>query len=380
MSVDEHHGDDEFGLWLKARHTGLKIVKTTETARGQILDWVPVESQTSDGTIATPPNIPTLGDLDASRFEFGDPGFETGPAGTVPIVRPKSIRVKEKTKRGGLHIARRLRARLHPERAPADPDPFGYFHASEGQYASVFGCDGFINVWRPAINLPPNGGEDHSIMQIWLLNYAQPQAQSVEFGWTVDQDLNHNTSPCIFTYYTTNDYTKDDDNIGGYNQVYKGWVQRSTKLFPGSILTQVSAAGGQQIEIAFQIALHENNWWISVDGEMMGYYPAALFPAGGMGNGASWASFGGEVFSGLPNPTLTQNQMGSGRLPSAGANQAAYMRNLRIQTDAAGTMANSNGQSEQDSGNAGPLVYGIDMHMNSGTAWESFIYIGGPAA
>jgi len=378
--VDEHQMDDEFERWLDVRKANLKIVKTTKTPRGQILDWIPIESQAPTGTIATPPKVAPVGDLGGARFEFDDPGFETGPAGTVPIVRPSSIPVKEKTKRGGLHIARRLYARLHPERAPKDPNPFGYFHASEGQYTSVFGCDGFINVWDPAINRPAGAEDDHSLMQLWLLNYGQPQVQSVEFGWTVDQSLNGNTSPCIFTYYTTNGYRQDGDNVGGYNARQKGWVQQSSKIFPGSILTQVSTPGGQQAEIAFQIKLHENNWWVSVEGEMMGYYPAALFTGGNMGNGASWASFGGEVFSGLANPTLTQNQMGSGRLPAAGANQAAYMRNLRIQTDAVGTMANSDGKPEKDSGNGGPLIYDIDMHLNSGTAWGSFIYIGGPAA
>jgi hypothetical protein len=42
-------------------------------------------------------------------------------------------------------------------------------------------------------------------------------------------------------------------------------------------------------------------------------------------------------------------------------------------------MQDSNGQPEQDSGNNGPIVYGLEMHMTSGGMWGSYMYLGGQA-
>jgi hypothetical protein len=381
MPTDKSLDSGDFEQWLAARHTNLRVVKTTTTPRGQILDWIPIESQTPNGVIATPPALEPPVHLDghrAAQFEYTDPRFEPGPARTVPIVRPTAS-ARAKRKHGSLLLARRHYARLHPEaREPADPNPFGYFHASQGEETAAYGCDGFISVWDPKINQPAGPSDnDHSLMQLWLLD--QPHGQSVEFGWTVDEGLNRDTSPHIFSFYTTNNWGQPGDNVGGYNTTYKGWVQTSATIYPGALLTNVSALGGTQVEIAFRVWLDQNNWCISVEGETMGYYPASLFGGSGMSQTAASILFGGEVFSGLANPTLTNNQMGSGRQPSAGANQSAYMRNLRVQTDTAGTMGDSNGQPEQDSGNNGPIVYGLDMHMTSGSTWGSYMYLGGQA-
>jgi Neprosin len=56
-----------------------------------------------------------------------------------------------------------------------------------------------------------------TIMQTWVQNYDNPQLQSLEAGWTVDQSLNGDWLPHLFTYYTTNDYSQDGDFLGGYN-------------------------------------------------------------------------------------------------------------------------------------------------------------------
>ena len=48
---------------------------------------------------------------------------------------------------------------------------------------------------------------------------------SSEAGLTVDKNLNGDLSNHIFTFYTTNDYTEEGDNLGGYNRLQKGWVQ-----------------------------------------------------------------------------------------------------------------------------------------------------------
>ena len=105
---------------------------------------------------------------------------------------------------------------------------------------------------------------------------------------------NGDLSPHVFTYYTTNNYAKDGNNLGGYNRQHKGWVQYSgpattgRTLYPGIAITSVSVFDGPQFEMPMQFLLYidpvtqEGNWWVYVDGIPMGYYPASLYGAGGM--------------------------------------------------------------------------------------------------
>ncbi|WP_437479968.1 hypothetical protein WME75_34635 [Sorangium sp. So ce1014] len=79
------------------------VVATTVTPDGQIVDWIPVESQTPDGKIATPPAGPT-GPEGANPPPPASPDGAAparspaatavqlgprGPAGTVPVLRPR---------------------------------------------------------------------------------------------------------------------------------------------------------------------------------------------------------------------------------------------------------------------------------------------------
>jgi hypothetical protein len=62
----------------------MNIVATTTTSTGETFDWVPIESQTADGTIAAPPTS-GAGYLTTALESEPD---KLGPPGTVPILRP----------------------------------------------------------------------------------------------------------------------------------------------------------------------------------------------------------------------------------------------------------------------------------------------------
>ena len=62
---------------------------------------------------------------------------------------------------------------------PTDPNPFGYFHATSSQWSTVYGCDAWLNLWDPAIDIPSSPGDDHSISQTWLQNYQKYELQSL---------------------------------------------------------------------------------------------------------------------------------------------------------------------------------------------------------
>jgi len=394
MDIDQTKLNPELTQWLATRQSALKIAKTTTTPSGQTLDWIPIESQDPTGKIASPPAVTSLPvrleDKERTALpvtlELDDPKVERGPAGTVPLLRPnlsvltKTIALKDfLVKRGGLFVNKD-----RPNKKPTDPNPFGYFHGTDGQSTKAYGCDFFLNVWDPSINNPAGPGDDHSILQTWLQNYDKPELQSIEGGWTVDQNLNGDTQPHIFTYYTTNGYTQDGDNLGGYNRLQKGWVQYSNSVFPGIRINGISTYGGTQYEVSMKFQLYREptngqlNWWVAVQGIWMGYYPASLFN-GGAGNDIDWIGFGGEVFSSLANPAGTKDQMGSGWQAPGGWTHAAYLRNLRDQSDLNGTMVNNSGSASSDTGTgSGTNPYDIQDFMNSGGSWGSYLFVGGP--
>ncbi|MGA7274307.1 MAG: neprosin family prolyl endopeptidase, partial [Candidatus Udaeobacter sp.] len=225
----------EIAAWFQDRERRRKVVRTTTTPGGQTLDWIPIESQVPDGKIATPPPAPhALPPDDTTKpaeFELENPNAERGPAGTVPVVRVNLAALHETTslkeylsKYGGLKV------NPHRKKTPADPNPFGYFHATSQQSANVTGCSTWLNLWDPYVET----SADHSLMQCGLQNYDDPKLQSLEGGWTVDQGLNGDWKPHLFVYYTTNGYKKDGDNLGGYNQLVDGWVQHSSAVYPGT--------------------------------------------------------------------------------------------------------------------------------------------------
>ena len=172
VTVDQSVTSPDVAAWLKERERVLTIAKSTITPSGQTIDWIPIESQVR-GSIAEPP--PQLGarpgrDADRPTAMAALEAHEPGPADHVPVLRPNVASLRDlehlrrrHAKRGGLGVNIN-----RPNRSPADPDPFGYFHASSSQWMSNWGADAWLNVWDPAIDIPSSPGTDHSISQTWV--------------------------------------------------------------------------------------------------------------------------------------------------------------------------------------------------------------------
>jgi hypothetical protein len=376
--------------WLESRQSLLSVAATTTAPSGQTLDWIPLASQSATA-IATPPPAarhataqeqarPTR----AATFDVGEPG----PPGHVPVLRPNLAALPRKlgldrlrAKRGGLFA----NSRRPPEAEPVDPDPKGYFHALSEASATAYGCDGWFNCWAPTIDVPASSGDDHSIAQTWLQNYQKPLTQSIEAGLTVDAGLNNgDKANHLFTYYTTNGYTSDGDDLGGYNRLDRGWVQYHATIYPGIRVLGTSVPGGTQFELGMKYRLWQGNWWFAVNDThavwtWIGYYPGTLFQ-GGIADRVDWTAFGGEVYSGLADPCATKDQMGSGHKAADGWRHAAFQRLLHVQTTRGGTMADFAGSRSVDAAasGCGSNEYTIACSMNSGSSWASYQFLGGP--
>jgi neprosin-like protein len=181
--------------------------------------------------------------------------------------------------------------------------------------------------------------------------------------------------PHLFGYYTTNGYSANGDNIGGYNRDVDGWIQYSSSIYPGAVSSPNSVRGGAQYVMFIKYQLYQGNWWLNCNNNWIGYYPASLFNKEGLNSQAGKIAFYGEIVDSSDHSGLTNTDMGSGYWPEYRWPWAAYMRNLWYQSDTNGAMSQYNASTVFASD---PDLYDIENHMNSGTTWDSYFWLGGP--
>lgn len=87
----------EVRAYVEAEHAKLKIIATTVTRGGDVLDWIDPRSQVPDGELPIPPSFAPQPDPHnpndpdqprQARGELEDEPEAWGPPGTVPILRP----------------------------------------------------------------------------------------------------------------------------------------------------------------------------------------------------------------------------------------------------------------------------------------------------
>lgn len=300
------------------KRAALNVVKTT-TTHAQTLDWIPVGSQ---GTIAKapPPLAPFAADPTKNAAkpisELEMPGVEKGPPGTVPIPRVNStyltnvhgIKKPPPAKRG---VSKRQDAGIH-------------WYVSSDQTVDNTGGSFVTSMFKAFVN---NAG-DFSLLQTAVTQDSSKGGQTLEAGWI--NYPNQVSQPHIFTYYTTNGYSSEGDDIGGWNQDVAGWVQVDSTYFPGTAFSSISTIGGTQYDMTMQYMLYENNWWLWVIDRWMGYYPASLYSNGitgtSLATGSNVIFFYGEIYNG--ENALTTTDMGSGNFAETGWQYSGYIHNM----------------------------------------------------
>lgn len=357
------------------RIAGFGDVETTTTPSGQVLDWIEPESQVKNGQIAIPP-WPPLARPDEIRgmFELEDLAVGRGGTGRVPILR-KQIGPAAATKSAVGYLSKPGRGRYEPA-ASVDLSR-GFFHASLDSQSAVYGAEATLNVWQPRVV----DTEDHSLMELWLVNEAGPLGQSVEAGWMVSTYQYGDPAPHLFTWFTTNGWGSAGPNIGGYDANQSGWVQVDDTIFPGAVLQQVSVSDGPQTTLSIKFMLSGGNWWFMAQGRWIGYYPGYLFASAGdnptLSQTTTRVLFGGEVFSSNSDPVQTRTQMGSGATAEGGMDRSCFQANLRVQIDPAGAMQDLLGPVTIVDH---PIMYDIASFCGSDSPLGSYCFVGGPGA
>jgi len=375
--------------YFEERRKRLEVVTTTRTPSGQILDWIPIESQRIKGKIASPPpNRPLIiprgnRKLRLARFELENEGAERGPVGTVPVLRKdfSKLRISRSLRDYLSKHGRATKRMLLLQNGLSLPDPEeggSHRYASTSQSTPCFGGEGNLSAWDPYTET----SDDFSLMQIGLLNFDTGKTQSAEAGWQEFQDEYGDWVPHLFVYYTTNGYSEDGDNKGGYNQDVDGWVQYDGSIYPGATSSPNSTPGGAQYIMQIKYQWYQDNWWFRCNGRWIGYYPARLYMGNQsvfstLGDHASWIGFWGEVFDSDDVEGRTTTTMGSGYWAENGWTWSAFQSNLRVQTDRSGSLTDYDGGSGWASD---PDMYDIITKMKSRSSWGSYFWLGGPGA
>ncbi|MFF3627227.1 neprosin family prolyl endopeptidase [Streptomyces sp. NPDC002164] len=368
---------EEIRQYFKDQYARREAVARTTTADGDELDWVPADCRGEPPDVE-PPERPYDSDRPglSQPFESPDPDAETGPPGTVPMLRKPLDRI---TPVGTLqdYLAKGSYAKrttppddLGFTSPAAAPDVHKYAHARQPVFH--YGTEGVINTWRPYVQW----SNEFSLGQLWVVGGSGvgTDVQTVEVGVQTYYDLYGDWYPHLFIFYTTNNYTQSGDYLGGYNRDVKGWEQLSSTVYPGIRMAE-SVYGGDQYELSIKVMLYLDKWWVRIGNEWMGGYPRSLFNASGLYNQAGVVDWGGEIDDDLVHhPEATWTQMGSGHFPYEGWSHAAYMRNMAYQSDAAGTMQPLVGYPSQTNPNA----YQIAADFSGTTTWGSNFYWGGP--
>ncbi|KAI0406849.1 hypothetical protein F4802DRAFT_78323 [Xylaria palmicola] len=368
---------------LGSRSDGLKVVATTTTADGQVVDWILPESQLTGNIANTPPAPPRkrgLRDSESSKAAVRallarDPGRQ-GPNGTVPILRSSTTTMPTK------RLPSRLDDGSFAKTAAAEDSYAGkHWYASTGQNVANKGGKGAFSLFKAFVQ----SSADFSLLQTAVIRNNAPHAgtgavtQTVEAGWI--NYPNQIAAPHLFSYFTTNGYSADADNVGGWNRDHAGWVQVDASIYPGIAFAPLSTDGGAQYEVEIGYYLSGGNWWLWCLDRYVGYYPASLFAQGGvraadtLADHADTIDFYGEIYN--SETALTTTDMGSGEFPAAGYGKAAYIRQIQY-INTGGSYVDYNGQSQlvvSDSGR-----YNIAPTWNSGSDWGSYFFLGGPGA
>jgi hypothetical protein len=373
--------------YFAKRRARLPIVATTRTEKGQVIDWVPRDSQYPGLKVAAPPKTDPMPALERkgerlSGFELARQPQARGPAGTVPILRRDDFierivpppTVADFLSKYGL---------LGGDLEQPGGGPLHEYVWTEQTVPNLGGQAGF-NVWDSYVHstdlINAQGGE-FNLAQVAVKRRAAAGLQTVEAGWQNYPNLNGDGFPHFFTFFTTVGYGgRPADNVSGYNREVDGWVQTSTTVFPGALL-DFSAYNGDQVVIWVRVLLDNGKWWIRLNDEWVGYYPATLFASPGLRDPADQIAFYGEIVNqpdgGYP---FTLTDMGSGEFASQGFGKAAFIRNAVYVDVPSGAFWYYN---PGDIDETEARCYTIDAHfLPSAVAWAtglgSYFYYGGP--
>ncbi|XP_065625332.1 protein neprosin [Quercus suber] len=264
------------------------------TEFGYIVDCIDINKQLAfdhpllkDHKIQKRPRFPLRTIKKPSMFGLLE---DACPSGTVPIRR---------TTKEDLIAIRSMSNNIYPQTAAAPG-----IHRAQIQMleftGSYTGVKGNIAVYNPDVKLGDSYAEIH------IMNGEEENVNSISTGWMVSPTMYNGTGYSYFFIHWT---SGGPTNTGCFNLVCPGFVQIDKTIHLAAAITNVSIPQGPHFEIAVSIFKeNDGNWWVTMDGISVGYFPANIFNNFTNPGSVGW---GGVVAAPNP-PTGISPPMGSG--------------------------------------------------------------------
>lgn len=380
---------DKMKAHILGLYENVQPVHTFVDEGGAHFDCIPMEQQpsfrklkASGHTLASAPAIPQSpaqvpgegqGELSAPQHPFA-PGIMDDfgnerlcPEGCIPL-RRVDLQTLSRFKTLGDFLSK------HPEgkgRAPQESDPstestssHRWAHAYRNQ--ANYGGASYLNLWDPTVT----SSSIFSLSQQWWTGGSGSALQTVEGGWQVYPRKYGTSLPCLFIFYTPDDYSS-----GCYNLDCSAFVQTNSSWGLGMALPSnaISQMNGSQYAFQMVWEFFGGNWWLGLNwyGQNLtwiGYYPKSVFKSGQLSHHAEKMDFGGETVVSTVFPP-----MGSGQFANQGFKKAAFQTNIYyFDSSIFGHYPSSMTVSQH-----WPDCYTCTYGSGSGL-WTRYIYFGGP--
>lgn len=205
------------------------------------------------------------------------------------------------------------------------PSGVDRLYAGLGLVDPTRGISGFVNQFRPEVI-----SKSFSLIELAVYCPAQGPAQELigivisvdkknPFGRNAQAILDGEPRLHIEYAHVVNGQVQFDWD--GADGAFVGNPIR--RHHPGQKVP-VSVISGTQVEHLMAIfQAPTGDWWITYNGDLLGYYPASSFSM--LNGGACRSAWYGEVYNDTPGTTI-KTEMGSGKFAEAGVLNAAYVR------------------------------------------------------
>jgi len=246
-----------------------------------------------------------------------------------------------------------------------------YAHAA--QAIANYGVAARLSVWSPRVL-----EGDMSLSQVWVIggNPNDSSLQTAEAGWQVYTYLWDPKYSAFFVYQTSDNY----GSSGCYVTLCSGSTPSrpetfritTNKIVIGKPIQPQSTVGGNAAVIEVKWVRHATtgSWWLKVDNEWIGYYPATVYAGGALTVRSNYIDFGGEATGVTPT-----SEMGSGHYAQEGNGYASFQSRLRY-VDASGKYLDATVQPYQTDNPC------YTLSLNAPDAPETnpgaYFYFGGP--
>ncbi|XP_049933835.1 uncharacterized protein LOC116254997 [Nymphaea colorata] len=299
-------------------------VKTIQSGDGDVIDCICIYEQPSlfhpslmnHEIQMRPMTLPEREMEEGSRprRQFKQAWHKKGrcPKGTIPIVRSRVLDERR--------TIERLFVSSNDQITFSSSGPVHEFAAVEGKFDEdygVFGASADISVWNPMV-LP---GEFSCNMVSVASGDGGQIHEYIAAGWIVYDSLYGDFETRLFTYWS--DFRDD--------------------------------------------------WWLQVNGELVGYWPSSLF--GYLNFWANTTLYGGQIYNTVPGGYHTLTQMGSGRFADEGYGRSCLISHIQYVNGDRKFKRLPDAAIVEDRPECYSLVYIGEDFMNK---YGQFLYSGGP--